>query len=211
MRKLILAAIFVLPVLASAQDHMGSVKAGLFDPSATNAGFIIGYEGGVNIDENFFIGASIDWFNKNYVDGTLVSEFNDFNGLNSSLNELKATTNLHAIPIMGTVNGSWPIAPRMRAFLDASAGIEMLLIFYRNYQNPDNNEFKGAFDFAWQLGGGVAYEIGRRSEIFAELDYHNSQPSWDYTVQDNLGRQRVFERKYDMSGILFRIGFRFYY
>ena len=212
MKKLIVLLIVIMPIILSAQTHIGSVKVGMFDPGATSAGFIIGYEGGWVIDDNFFVGWSADWFNKNYVDQKLVAEFNDFYGPNSTLNELRAKTNLHAIPLMGSVNGSWPIAPRMRAFVTGAAGIEVLLIFYRNYQNPSNDEFQGAFDFAWRLGGGVAYELGSRSDAFLELDYHYSQPSWEYNVTDpNTGNKKVFERKYDMSGIMLRAGFRFYF
>ena len=211
MKKLVFMILLVLPAIMNAQQQIGSVKVGVFNPSATDAGFIIGYEGGWSMDNTLYVGWSADWFNKNYVDGNLVSQFNDFYGLNSTLNELRAKTNLHAIPLMGSLTGSWPVAPRVNAFVTGAAGIEVLLIFYKNYQNPDNNEFRGAFDFAWRLGGGLSYELGRRSDAFVEIDYHNSQPSWDYTVTDAFGRQKVFERKFDMSGLMLRVGIRFYY
>jgi len=86
-----------------------------------------------------------------------------------------------------------------------------LLIYYRNYDNPNNDEFKGAYDFAWKLGGGIAYEIGARSDALFEIGYGNSQPGWRYEVKDPItGRTRIFERKFDMSGIMLRVGFRFY-
>ena len=204
--------IILIPSIIFGQSNIGSVKLGLFNPSATDAGFIIGYEGGWYIDSHFFAGWSVDWFNKNYVDQTLVQQFNNFYGLNGTLNELRAKTNLHAIPIMGSMTFSWPVGPRTNAFVTGAAGVEALLIFYRNYENPDNDEFHGAFDFAWQLGGGVAYELGRRSDVLFELDYHNSMPSWDYNVSDpQTGRTKVFERQFDMSGIMMRVGVRFYF
>jgi hypothetical protein len=213
MKKIIYLFIVLIPVVLTAQTKFGTIKAGLFTPSATEAGFILGYEGGWIIDDNFFVGWSADWFNKNYTDRNLVNEFNDFYGqINSQLNELRAKTNLHSIPLMGTVTGNWEVAPRARAFVTAGAGLDILLIFYRNYANPDNNEFQGAFDFAWRLGGGVMYELGRRSDAFIELAYHNSQPGWEYEVKDALtGRTKVFERRFDMSGLLMRVGFRFYF
>jgi hypothetical protein len=212
MKKILAVLILCLPFVINAQENFGTVKFGLFSPSATDAGFIIGYEGGWNIDDNFIVGISADWFNKNYIDQKLVQEYNDFYGPNSSLNELRAKTNLHAIPIMGSVTGSWPVAPRMRAYFTAAAGIEALLIYYRNYDNPDNDELKGAFDFAWRIGGGVAYELGRRSDAIAEITYHNSEPSWQYDVRDaSTGKTRVFERKFNMSGLMLRLGFRFYF
>ena len=111
---------------------------------------------------------------------------------------------------MGTVTGNWPIALRTRAFVTAGVGLDILLIFYRNSVNPDNNEFQGAFDFAWRLGGGIMYELGKRSDAFFELSYHHSQPSWEYEVKD-AGRTRILERRFDMSGLLMRVGFRFYF
>ena len=212
MKKLFILTALLFPVSIFAQSHFGSVKLGLFDPSATGSGFIIGYEGGWYIDNNFIIGWDIDWFNKNYTDESLVTQFNDFYGLNYSLNELRAKTNLHAIPLMGTFTASWPVARRTNAYFTGSAGLEMLLIFYRNYDNPDNSSFHGAFDFAWQLGGGISYELGLRSDAIVELAYHYSQPSWEYSVTDpQTGRTRVFSRSFDMSGIMLRVGFRFYF
>ncbi|MBI5730680.1 MAG: hypothetical protein HY963_06025, partial [Ignavibacteriales bacterium] len=154
MKKIIYLFIVLIPVILPAQSKFGTVKAGMYSPSAAESGFILGYEGGWIIDDNFFVGWSADWFNKNYVDRKLVDEFNDFYGsINSQLNELRAKTNLHSLPLMGTVTGNWLVAPRTRAFVTAGAGLNVLLIFYRNYANPDDNEFQGAIDFAWRLGG----------------------------------------------------------
>jgi hypothetical protein len=212
MKKLFL--IFALmPVLTFAQYKIGAVKAGLYSPSATESGFIIGYEGDWEVDDNFMVGFSVDWFNKNYVDRRLVTEFNNFFGpINSELNELRAKTNLHSIPLMFTINAGRPIAPRARAYFTASAGLDVLLIFYRNYENPEDDEFQGAFDFAWRLGGGVSYEIGKHSDVFGELAYHGSKPSWEYEVKDRVtGKTKIFERRFDMTGIMLRLGFRFYF
>ena len=213
MKKKLLLVLMLLPMITFAQHKIGAVKAGIYTPSATNNGFIIGYEGGWYIDDNFMVGFSADWFNKNYVDKRLVSQFNDFFGpINSELNELRAKTNLHSIPLMVTINAGREIAPRTRAYFTAGAGLDILLIFYRNYEKPENDEFQGAFDFAWRLGGGISYEIGRRSDVLFELAYHGSKPSWEYEVQDKTtGRKKVFERSFDMNGVMMRAGFRFYF
>ena len=59
---------------------------------------------------------------------------------------------------------------------------------------------------------GISYEIGRRSDLFFELAYHNSAPSWQFNVKDaSTGRTKVFERKFDMSGMLMRVGVKFYF
>lgn len=214
MKKRVLVFIFIfISSVTSAQFDVGAIKLGSFNPEATDAGFIIGYEGGWYIDENFLFGWSADWFRVNYVDRKLVNDYNDFFGpIYSELNELRAKTNLHSIPLMISINANQEIAPRTRAFLTGAAGVEVLLVFYRDYINPEDDEFQGAFDFAWRLGGGISYEIGRRSDAFFELTYHASKPSWEYEVKDeNTGRTKVFERRFDMNGFLMRVGFRFFF
>ena len=210
--KKILYVIVLLPSLAFAQMDVGAVKLGYFDPSATEGGFIIGYEGGWFVDDNFSFGWSADWFHKKYTDRQLVKEYNDFYGpIYSELNELRAKTNLHSIPLMFAINANVPISPRARAFLTGGAGLEVLLIFYRNYEKPEDDEFQGAFDFSWRLGGGILYELGERSNIFVELAYHSSRPSWEYEVKDKItNRTKILERSFDMSGMMMRVGFRFF-
>lgn len=213
MKRLVILLLISFPLITYSQFDVGAIKLGTFNPSATDAGFIIGYEGGWHIDDNFLFGWSADWFHRNYVDRNLVAQYNDFFGpIQSELNELRARTNLHSIPLMISVNANQIITQRTRAFFTGSAGIEVLLIFYRNYQNPQDDEFKGAFDFSWRVGGGITYELGRRSDAFVELTYHYSKPSYEYEVRDNsTGRIRVFERSFDMSGIMMRVGFRFFF
>lgn len=190
-----------------------TIKLGNFGPSATESGLIIGYESGKYIDRNFDIGWSVDWFNKNYVDQVLVKEFNDYYGyFESDLNEVRAKTNLHSIPILFNMTTKFPMGSRLSSFITAGVGVEALLIFYRDYQHPNENEFEGAFDFNWRLGFGVAYQLGRNSDFVAEITYHSSNPSWTYEINDPLvGRKQILEREFDMSGLMARIGFKFYY
>ena len=100
MKKLTLIFLLVSGHYAYCQTSAAAIKLGSFIPGATDAGFIIGYEGGRYIDENFNFGWSIDWFHKNYVDKTLVQSFNEVYGVSGNINELRASTNLHDIPMM---------------------------------------------------------------------------------------------------------------
>lgn len=213
MKRILLVSLVLLITSSIFAQGSAALKLGLFDPGATEAGFIIGYEGQKRIDERFAIGWSIDWFNKNYVDKNLVREFDAFFGVpNSELNELRAKTNLHSLPAMFTVTGYFPIAYRVKAFATAGFGAEVLLIFYNDYTDPDKDEFKAAFDFNWRLGGGLLYEVSSRTDAFIELGYHSSEPSWTFDVTDSSkNRERTFERKFDMSGILMRVGMRFFF
>ncbi len=214
MKKLFVVIINLLLIsnFINAQFNSAAVKLGYFSPSVSEGGFIIGYEGGKYIDENLRIGWSIDWFHKNYIDKSLVGNFNDLPGnLDYTVNELRAETNLHEIPIMATFSALFPVAPRWKAFATASAGLDMLLIFYNSYENPSEDDIHAAFDFAWRIGGGMVYQLGYRSELIGELTYHNSEPSWTYEVKDANGKKHTFERTFDMSGFVTRVGIRFFF
>ncbi len=196
-----------------AQPSLNAVKLGLFIPSAMEQGFIIGYEGGRAFDRNFDIGWSIDWFHKNYVDRGLEQQFNAIYGIpGGTINELRAKTNVHSFPVMVTATGRFPFGNRSAVFVTGGIGAEALLIFYRNFQNTGESEFTGAFDFNWRIGAGVVFGTGSNTEVFGELTYHHSNPSWEYEVDDSrYGIKRVFERTFDMSGMMMRVGFRFYH
>lgn len=193
-----------------AQNGAAAIKLGHFSPAASDGGFIIGYEGSLFVDSRLLFGWSFDWFHKNYVDKKLISQFNQI-GVGGASSELRAKTNLHDFPLMINLTAKFPVSPFFDVFATGGIGAEILLINYRNYQNPDGDEFKAAFDFNWRLGVGVLYPVGRMSELFLELGYHSSKPSWEYEVNEFAQPTRTFEREYDMSGVMARLGFRFYY
>lgn len=211
MKKLLIILVSLFSVNLFGQHGAAAIKLGAFNPGATDVGFIVGYEGGQFIDQNFNFGWSIDWFHINYVDRNLVSSFDEVYGVQGNRNELRAKTNLHDIPVMINVSVKHFVAPRTKIYVSGGIGAEVLIINYRDFQNPDDSELKAAFDFNWRVGIGAAYNIGPRSEILFEMTYHNSEPSWTYDVDVPQVGKRTFERVYDMSGLMFRAGFRFYY
>jgi hypothetical protein len=121
-------------------------------------------------------------------------------------------TSIHDFPLMFMVIGKIPAAYRTIIYFTGGIGAEMLFVNYRNYNNPDKDETKVAFDFNWRLGIGSSYELGSRSEVFGEITYHNAAPSWEFEVPNlnNIGN-KTFERIFDMSGVMGRLGLRFYY
>jgi len=212
MKKLTTLLFILAFINLSAQYSSHSIKLGSFGPSATDPGFVIGYMGGKYIDEHLDIGWSVDWFHKTYTDKSLADQFNNVYGIPyAEQNELRARTNLHDLPVLFNIVGRLPLDhPKLGVYVTGGIGAEVLLIFYRNFQNPNDDDLQVAFDFSWRIGAGISYELGRRSEILAELGYHSSAPSWTYEVETTTPK-RTFERKFDMSGMLFRVGIRFYY
>lgn len=212
----VLAIVILLVVSSFAQNKTALIKLGYYSPEATNGGLVLGYQGAKAIDENFEYGWSFDWFNKNYVDKKLVKEFELAGFPNSELNELRAKTNVHNIPIMLSLTGKYRLDRRFDVYVSGSFGVDVLLIFYRSYQNPEDDDLKIAGDFAYMFSVGGITSIGSRSEFLAELSYFSAEPGWQYEVETvssitNTKTKKVFERVFDMSGIMARIGFKFYY
>jgi hypothetical protein len=211
MRKIIL----LITLLAScnfAQWNTGAIKLGFFNPSATDGGFIIGFEGGKHIDKFISWTWSLDWFHQNYVDKKLISELDQYYpGAIGELNALRATTNIHDFPVMVGLTARFPMTKRSQFYISGSLGAEMMLINYRNFQNPIDDDFKAAFDFDWRIGVGAAFAISPRSEFFGELTYHESNPSWTYESDGYSYPKTILERSYDMSGFMARLGIRFFY
>ncbi len=199
----------VLAGTAFSQGLTHSVKVGVFAPDASGSGLIIGYEGGKIIDQLFTLGWSIDWYNKNYVDKALVSEMEKEYGVDVETNELRAKTHIHDIPLLFNVSARFPEGNRIKAYVTAGLGAEILIISYRNFENPSQDDLKAALDFSWRLGFGGVYEVSKRTDVLAELTYHSSKPSWEQDVVIN-DKKRVIVREYDMSGLMFRVGLKFY-
>lgn len=215
MKKIITLLVLFFSITSIAQDHSSAIRLGFFSPQATEGGFILGYEGRYIIDEYIRTGWSVDWFHKKYVDQNYVQDiYNEYGpGINTQLNELRATTNLHELPVLFNATFEHPIQRRLNGYIQGSLGAELLLIYYRNFNNPDNDDLKAALDFSWRIGAGIAFEVGERSDLFAEINYHSSEPSWQYEVYDanSPNQKKIFERKFDMSGIMLRMGLRFYH
>ncbi|MGE5435984.1 MAG: outer membrane protein [Syntrophothermus sp.] len=213
MKKYLALLLIVISCSAFAQDGSAAFKLGFFNPADADAGFIIGYEGTHRVDENFYIGWSFDWFHRNYTDKKLVSDYNQvYPGQGGEVNELRAKTNIHDLPLMFVLKAEFPVAPRTSAYGTGGFGAEILLINYRNFQNPEQDDFHAAFAFNWRIGAGMSYAISRRSDIFGEITYHSSVPSWEYQIEDPLTHvKRTYEREFDMSGMMLRIGYRFFY
>ena len=211
MKKYLFIILFIqLPLYAQWNTH--AIKLGTFIPSSSGAGFIVGYEGSHFFDPQFSFGWSIDWYHSSYTDEKVANDFNNLYGINVRENQLRASTNVHDFPLMGILTVRFPVTPVAEVYANGALGAEALFIGYSNFQNPNQNDFKTAFDFNWQIGIGASYGFSKRAEAFGELAYHYSQPSWTYEVIDpTTGQKDTYQRVIDMSGMMLRVGMRFYY
>ena len=196
----------------------GAIKIGGFSPSAIDgAGFIIGGEYGKSIDEAFDIGVSLDWFSKEWEDE---KAYQDTVGFNDNVNfedkEKLSETSVNEFPLMINLTLKFPVADMAKVYLTGGFGGELLVISsYHLEVNDDNNakpveESDFAFDWNWRAGAGVSYSIGSRSDVFGETVFHYSVPGYEYDLKTDEGK-KTLKREYDMKGMLFRAGIRFYF
>ncbi|MFA6653839.1 MAG: hypothetical protein WCS93_05850, partial [Candidatus Delongbacteria bacterium] len=149
-------------------------------------------------------------FKKDYEDKAAKGEYEDIPGLTAYQVAKLSETIIYDFPLMVSVTAKFPINNKMKWFATGGLGAEMLYASYNSYDSDEIDEKSElAFDFNWRLGGGIMYNLGARSEIFGELAYHYSKPSYEY--EDEIGGvDYTLEREYDMSGILSRVGVRFF-
>ncbi len=212
MKKImILLAVLAISLTLNARGmNAGAIKLGLYAPSATEAGFIIGGEYGRKIDEALDVCFSFDMFHKEFDDNKAYKDTTAFDG-NVQFNDLEklAQTTVYDFPLMVSLTAKFPINNRLKWFLTGGFGAEMLYAsYYRLVDNNDKSpkeETGFAFDWNWRIGAGALYQLGSYSEIFLEFTYHISEPSYEYKLKG-----KTYERIYDMNGILSRVGVRYY-
>jgi opacity protein-like surface antigen len=208
MKKLTMV-IFLLAIMSVySQGKIGAIKAGMFFPGACEGGFDLGIEYGLHVDTNLDVAVEMGWFKKDYEDEDFENEYENVPGLvGADMAKLSETT-IYDFPLMLMVTAKFPINFSYKWFATGGLGAEMLYASYNTFDGDDKSEL--AFDFNWRLGGGVLYNLGERSEVLMEVGYHYSKPSYEYE-DDISGTDVTFKREYDMSGILGRVGVRFFF
>lgn len=205
--------LYTLIILLSAiiyGQSSSAIKVGYFSPKGGDGGLIIGYENAFITNEVLSFGWSFDWYHDKYTDKEYVNFLNENDPFGGEVNELRAKTNTNIFPVMANLTGYIPVGRDNYAFVKGSMGFEVLFISYTNYYSPNTNEDKILATMNYRFTAGFGHYLGRNSEIFAEVGYHSSTPSWEYEIDQN-GRKRTYERELDMSGMMARIGFLFYY
>ncbi|MDY0018247.1 MAG: outer membrane beta-barrel protein, partial [Candidatus Delongbacteria bacterium] len=182
-----------------------AIKAGMFFPQACDGGFDLGFEYGYHIDTNLDVGLSLDWFKKEFTDKDYIGDVENIQGdLTGTQYKNIGKVTIYDFPVMVSVTAKFPINNKLKWFALGGLGAEMLYASLEAYEDASGTyeETVLAFDFNWRLGGGIMYNLGARSEVFGELAYHYSKPSFD----DDNG----ITTEYDMSGIMSRVGVRFF-
>jgi hypothetical protein len=211
MKKYLFIAVAVMMFSLTGQQKIGAIKAGMMFPQACEGGFDLGIEYGLHIDTNLDVSLSLDWFKKEFEDKDAKGEYEEIPGLTADQLVKLSETTIYDFPLMVAVTAKFPFTDKVKWFATGALGAEMLYASYNTFDGDEMDEKSElAFDFNWRLGGGAIYNLGQRSEVFGEIAYHYSKPSYEY--EDEIGgTEYTLEREYDMSGILSRVGVRFFF
>jgi hypothetical protein len=206
MKLSILTIIIVLitTTIVLGQHTIFEVEGGALFPKDTETGTIIGVTGGRMVDENLGWAFEAQYFWRTFTKEYTVSETGGATQQETIVTEIENSTKM--LPIMGKIIYLSQIAPSLDIRISGGIGYAFLWNTEANYVEgiEESNSFSG---FAWQLGAGISLPISRAADFFGEMVYFNSKPSRDAgTTQAGLPQRTEI----DMSGLLLRIGVRFY-
>ncbi|MCU0642797.1 MAG: hypothetical protein MUC94_00850 [bacterium] len=175
-----------------------TLKAGYFDPSASNAGFIFGGSYAWKVDESVDVGIAADYFRKTHSEDSVQVLADE----KLIITNAELTTNI--IPIYGLINIKFPAGYTMDYFVSGGIGYEMLFRTEQTY-GPDASKKSRFYDgFKWILSAGIHYRIGSRSAFIAEAFYDGTKVSRDKKGETSgLARYEV-----NLSGFGIRAGIR---
>jgi hypothetical protein len=189
--------LFLFSTCVMSQRTIFEIEGGALFPQGTETGTIIGLSVGRMADEN------LGWaFEAQYFWRTYTQEYTT--EPQTIVTEIENSTKM--LPVMGKIIYLSQIAPSLDIRISGGIGYAFLWNKEANYieDQEESNSFSG---FAWEIGAGISIPISRAADFFGEINYFYSTPSRDAgkTVEGLPQRTEI-----DMSGLLFRVGVRFY-
>ena len=186
------------------QHTIFEIEGGALFPQDTETGTIIGLGVGRMADENLGWAFEAQYFWRTFTKEYTVSETGGATQQETIVTEIENSTKM--LPVMGKIIYLGQIAPGLDIRISGGIGYAFLWNTEANYLAgvEESDSFSG---FAWQVGAGLSLPISRAADFFGELIYFYSKPSRDAgTTQAGLPQRTEI----DMSGLLIRVGVRFY-
>lgn len=165
-------------------NGFSQIHAGFLNPDADQeAGLVLGYRMGFNVDPNIAVGGQLDWRHVGNQQSTVISEQPGPGGTTITTQTDVARSSSDLIPILGMIQlnaGNTGVIP----YLGAGAGYEILHLSSDDFTN--GTQFRGTFGgFGWQLWTGVAVPMSPQARITAEAFINRSEVARD--ASDSLG------------------------
>lgn len=174
------------------------VRVAFLSPKDAKSGFSIGASLGAEVDEAVSIGLAADFFRRHYVKTSEVATKDYESGVSETTVQKEVEYNTTIVPLLAELLVKMR-ASRVHAYLlRGGLGYELLWNKEQNFeQNVSERRFYSGF--TWQIGGGILYRLGRRSDITAELFYSSAEvgrnrtktpaglPVWDQVDLSGIG------------------------
>ncbi|MDZ7272001.1 MAG: porin family protein [candidate division KSB1 bacterium] len=175
------AAMTLCPASSSAQrgKELG-VRVGYLNPKDAKSGFAIGASLGAEVDEAVSIGVAADLFRRHYVKTSEVATTEYESGLSETTVQKEVDYNTTILPLLAELLVKMRASRQHAYLLRGSLGYELLWNKEQNFaQGVSETRFYSGF--TWQVGGGIMFRLGRRSDMTGEIFYSSAEVSRNRT------------------------------
>lgn len=206
MKKTMLIFVLLSVGLLSAQTKFTEFKIGIHNPAGAKSGFWGGLSFGRAVDNNIAVSTSIDIYRSSYTKETTIHKVEITPGVyeNEKVVGLEQSTTL--IPLFFNIQYQGPMSRFINLRITAGLGYEFLWNSFQNYNTKEDvTNFYSAF--GWHAGAGIAYELSKASDVFAQITYHSGAPS---RARGETEEGLPTHKEIDMSGLGLRLGIRIY-
>ncbi len=199
---ILLGSVLGTPPAQAQRGKKLDVRVGYLDPKDAKSGFSIGGAFSAIIDESIAIGFGIDVFRRNYTKESEVATQEYQSGINETTIMREVEYNTTILPLMAELLIRIPGSYNHSYFLRGSMGYQMLWNKEQNYE-LEVSESRFYSGFAWGLGAGLEFKLGRKSALFIEGVYNSAEVSRNREeTQEGLP---VWDQV-DLSGFGARVG-----
>ena len=195
--------LLLIPVYS--QGSFTDFQGGFLFPSNAKTGFIGGIQVGRMVDDAIGYGIELDIYRKKYVEDRRISLGSQGGAeVDSLIREVDNTVIM--LPLLFKLNYSHALNKKLMLGLSGGIGYEVL---WNSVNKPSEgiDDTKFYHGFAWMIGGKVAMPLSKASNIFLEIDYHNSEPS---RKEDETPEGADIRKSINMSGFILRLGIRIF-
>lgn len=202
---LLMLTLVLVAVPALAQNSLFQVKVGLYNPDATDTGFMFTGAVGTEIDQRVDVTLTGDFYRKTFEDVERIRVEQD----GADLIEVRPNfeSSVTMLPLMGHVRLKFPLGDKVQypilPYIQGGAGY---VLAWHAWDDADTGESDTNFyhGFGLQFALGAMYPIGEASRVNLELYYQVSSLEREEDTELGLVRTEL-----DMSGIGIRLGLQF--
>jgi hypothetical protein len=153
---------------------VSQIHAGFLDPEGpADAGFVVGFRGGQQVDGVLELGLGLDWRNKSGNETVVLQESVGPGGETIIVQRRLNRYSSNLFPLLGYVQVSAPSDMGLVPYFGFAGSYQALFLSAEDFQS--GQEFDATYDgWGWQLWGGAAIPLGGRSRFVGELFLNNA-------------------------------------